>query len=75
MTISRTVTALVGSDGRPLFTCRACRTPLSAVDLADLGLRVPDAGETADEYCHAELLDPRELRHAHCLERQVDDLP
>jgi hypothetical protein len=55
--------ALVDSEGRPLFTCTVCHGPLAHSDLDDFGLRAPDYGESAEEYCDAELVDPRELRH------------
>ncbi len=51
----------------PSFICPACDTALSTADLAELGLRGPDLAETQEEYCDAELLDPRELRHLQCL--------
>ena len=54
------------------FICPACDTALSTADLADLGLRGPDAAETQEEYCDTELLDPRELRHLQCLESSSD---
>jgi hypothetical protein len=50
-----------------IFTCAACAGPLTEEDLGDLGLRRPDCGETVDDYCDRELLDPRELRHLACL--------
>ncbi len=74
MTIDRSSPVLLDTKGHPLFTCCACQTPLSASDLIDLGLRAPDRGETAEEYCDSELLNPAELRHTGCLERAVDDL-
>jgi len=38
-------------------------------DFADLGLRVPEYGETADEYCASELVD--ELAHTSCVRAQA----
>jgi hypothetical protein len=54
-----------------VFTCAACEGPLTSPDLGELGLRTPDFGETADQYCDRELLDPRELRHLACLTKAV----
>ncbi len=55
-------------EGR--FVCPACNVPLTADDFAAIGLRAPDIGESADEYCDEELLDPLELRHLACLSEQ-----
>lgn len=57
------------------LTCPSCEAPLTNANLADLGLRVPDPGETPEAYCDAELLDPRELRHLRCSERAPDLTP
>ncbi|HWQ28929.1 MAG TPA: hypothetical protein VNN12_07890 [Dehalococcoidia bacterium] len=51
--------------GRPFMTCVACGAPLRKEDFWNAGLRLPEYGETAEEYCDAELLD--DLRHAACL--------
>lgn len=50
--------------GRVMFVCRACREPISHDDFFALGLRLPDAGETRDEYRDAELID--EVEHEAC---------
>jgi len=62
--------ALVDAEGHPLFTCAACRSPLTSHDLSDFGLRAPDFGESEERYGDAELIDPRELQHLACLIRQ-----
>ena len=51
--------------GRPMFFCPDCGSALTSDDVADHGLRLPDAGETRDEYFEAELLDS--LGHISCL--------
>ena len=65
--------ALLDREGRPILACADCGSPLSASDLGDLGLPVPDQAESAADYCDAQLLDPRELRHLHCLEAELAD--
>ena len=52
-----------------LFSCAVCERDLSPSDLVDLGLRTPDPGETAEEYCDTEVIDLHELRHLHCVAR------
>ena len=64
--------ALKDRNGLALFFCAACTQPLTADDLGDFGLRPPPPGETADDYCDEELLDPRDLRHLRCLEHHVE---
>lgn len=61
---------LLDRQGRPRFLCGVCRAALSASDLAELGLRVPDSDETIEEYCDAELLDAQEVYHRRCRERE-----
>ena len=51
--------------GTVMFTCRDCGTSLSADDFFDLGMRLPDDGESRDEYCETELID--DARHLNCL--------
>lgn len=55
-------------NGLAIFHCNACAGPLTSDDLGDFGLRPPRPGETGDDYCDEELIDPRELRHLRCLE-------
>ena len=51
--------------GRPMFVCPDCGEALTADDVFEHGLRLPDCGETRDEYFEAELLD--NLGHVSCL--------
>jgi hypothetical protein len=56
---------LIDRDGKPMFVCPDCLAPLSSDDVVAHNLRVPDVGETRDEYAEAELLDS--LSHIDCL--------
>jgi len=56
---------IVDEHGRPMFFCRDCRQPMSRDDFFDLGLRTPDRGESASDYCDAELID--DFQHPACL--------
>ena len=47
-----------------MFWCDQCRAPISRSDTLDLGMRLPDYGESADEYLDAELIDS--FRHPAC---------
>jgi hypothetical protein len=60
---------VLATYGRALFRCSVCGTPMRERDFADLGLRVPECGETADDYCTAELLD--DLAHSSCVQAQA----
>ena len=53
-----------GPDGQPMFVCVRCGVPLTKDGLVDLGLRLPDAGESRDDSMDAELIDA--VRHAMC---------
>ncbi len=55
---------------RQRLLCSGCGSPLSAADLDDFGLRTPEPGESSEDYCDAELLDPLELRHLGCMESE-----
>jgi hypothetical protein len=55
---------VLDTHGRVLFRCSMCGAPMRERDFAELGLRVPEYGETAEEYCSAELVD--ELEHRRC---------
>jgi len=48
-----------------MFVCPDCGEALTADDVFEHGLRLPDCGETRDEYFEAELLD--NLGHVSCL--------
>ena len=50
--------------GQPLFHCQACGSPMLHADFFDQSLRLPDAGESASDYCDAELIDA--FRHTDC---------
>ena len=60
--------AIVDRHGRVMFTCSLCREPVTTDDFFELGLRLPDDGETQDDYYSAELLD--DLSHASCTQVQ-----
>lgn len=55
---------ILDSHGRVMFHCADCGNPMTEDDFFALSLRVPDWGETRDEYCDAELVDT--VRHAEC---------
>ena len=48
---------ITDAAGRPMFLCRRCGGPLTADDFFELGMRLPDHGESREDYCDAELLD------------------
>jgi hypothetical protein len=56
---------LVDARGVVMFRCDACGAPMSRSDILDLGLRLPDFGESAEDYLDAELVDS--FRHPECL--------
>lgn len=66
------VSTLSTSRHRQRLFCSGCGSPLSAADLDDFGLRTPEPGESSEDYCDAELLDPLELRHLGCVEIELD---
>ncbi|HZP57562.1 MAG TPA: hypothetical protein VFC53_08390 [Dehalococcoidia bacterium] len=51
-------------QGRPMFFCATCGGPLTQDDFFAQELRLPERGETRDDYCDAELIDS--LKHAAC---------
>ena len=55
---------LVDHAGMPMFACARCGAPLTDDDFFELGLRLPERGESALDYFDAELLD--ELQHPRC---------
>lgn len=59
-----TTSAILDHYGRAIFVCADCGEPITTDDLFDLGLRVPDDGESRDDYFAAELLDS--LSHVDC---------
>lgn len=62
MTLSNPV---VDERGRPMFICGICGVALTPDDFYALELRLPDHGESADDYFDAELLDS--IEHAACV--------
>ena len=57
---------VVDDRGNVMFFCAYCSAPITQDDLGELSLRLPDRGETRDEYLGAELID--DLRHAGCVQ-------
>lgn len=47
-----------------MFECTRCGEALTADDFFSLGLRLPDEGESRDDYCEAELMD--DAAHRDC---------
>jgi hypothetical protein len=62
--MSAATNAILDRHGRPVFACADCGEPVTTDDLFALGLRVPDDGESRDDYFAAELLDS--LSHITC---------
>ncbi len=58
-------TPVLDQHGRVMFLCGHCGAPISQNDFFDLGLRLPDMGETKGEYCDAELISS--IEHVDCL--------
>lgn len=56
--------AVVDEHGAVMFACPTCGRPLTEDDFFDLGLRLPERGESRDDYRDAELLD--EVSHLRC---------
>ena len=48
---------ILDEHGRAMFHCSVCRQPLSKDDFFELGLRLPDRGESLSDYEDAELID------------------
>ena len=55
---------LVDRRGRVMFQCILCGEAIARIDILESGLRLPDDGETAEEYLDAQLLDG--VEHAQC---------
>jgi hypothetical protein len=60
--------AILDRQGRVMYVCSCCGHPMATDDFFELGLRLPDDGETQDDYFSAELLD--DLRHEDCSRAQ-----
>ena len=56
--------AILDRNGCVMFVCSQCGQPVTTDDFFELGLRLPDDGETQDDYFSAELLD--DLSHVDC---------
>ena len=56
--------SILDERGRVMFHCAVCRGPLTRSDFFELGMRLPDRGETVDDYCDAELVDA--IEHPEC---------
>ena len=63
--MSSSSSPILDYHGRIMFYCRACGAPITSDDFFHLGLRLPDAGESKDDYCDAELIDS--IEHVDCL--------
>ena len=50
--------------GVVFFQCATCGLGLNERDFYELGMRIPDWGESRDEYCDAELID--DVTHSDC---------
>jgi hypothetical protein len=58
--------ALLNPDGGPMFRCATCGEALTPSDLLNLKLRLPEPGESYEEYAEAELID--KMEHLACAE-------
>ncbi len=61
----RTSDPVIDCRKQVLFSCSGCGSPLTHDDFFELGLRLPDSGESRDEYCESELID--DVSHTRCL--------
>jgi hypothetical protein len=59
-----TDTPVVDYSGCVLFHCRNCGVALTEEDFFGLNLRLPEPGESRDDYCDAELIE--DAIHAGC---------
>ena len=57
--------AVADFRGLIMFSCESCGKALNGDDFFALGMRVPDPGESRDDYCEAELLDV--VKHVDCM--------
>jgi hypothetical protein len=51
-------------DHGQMFRCRFCDAPLTVDDFFELSMRLPERGESVEEFYDAELLDS--VEHAGC---------
>jgi len=57
--------AVTDFRGIVMFHCGVCGTALTKEDFFEMSLRLPEAGESKDDYCEAELID--RMSHTACL--------
>ena len=55
---------IVDHHGAVMLVCRACGRALTEDDFFELGLRLPERGESREDYRDAELID--EVAHIEC---------
>jgi hypothetical protein len=55
---------LLDFRGRTMFYCTRCGAPISRSDILEFGARLPDDGETAEDYLDSQLLDG--IDHVRC---------
>jgi hypothetical protein len=60
---------LLDPDNRPMFVCAICGRALTRDDIFELGLRLPEPGETWEEYGEADLIDA--IEHVVCAESRA----
>jgi hypothetical protein len=63
--MTSTSSPVLDQHGRVMFSCRSCGAPITTDDFFEWCLRLPEPGETRDDYCDAELIDAAE--HIECL--------
>jgi hypothetical protein len=51
--------------GRVMFYCRLCGAPIRSSDIISFGARLPEHGETAEDYLDAQLLEG--IEHPRCV--------
>ena len=61
---------IVDEHGLVMFLCGTCQGAVNVDDFFQLGLRLPERGESADEYRDAELLDG--IDHVDCIRSARD---
>jgi hypothetical protein len=57
MNYQATAEAVRDYSGEIMFCCCACGVALTTDDFFEQGMRLPDNGESREEYCDAELLE------------------
>ena len=60
-----TDSAILDAAGRVMFRCSHCGEPMRSDDFFEQGLRMPERGELAGDYCDEELID--QFEHLPCL--------